>query len=131
MWSDLYKHYDVAAYLIKGCECFNSEVESFGHVSRRLGCAAEKVATWDDLAFKLIILRSNVKHSMLQKVDPCMAPSGSRFLLFDVHYNGIFNFKPLRYENGLVYTWSVPKDRELDLTSAHEFLREETPSIIL
>ncbi|GJT08021.1 hypothetical protein Tco_0842483 [Tanacetum coccineum] len=29
----------------------------------RLGCAETKVATWDDLAFKLIILRWNVKHS--------------------------------------------------------------------
>ncbi|GKC24893.1 retrovirus-related pol polyprotein from transposon TNT 1-94 [Tanacetum coccineum] len=36
----------------------------------RLGCAETKVATWDDLAFKLIILRWNVKHSMLQNVDP-------------------------------------------------------------
>ncbi|GJR63033.1 hypothetical protein Tco_1505195 [Tanacetum coccineum] len=29
----------------------------------RLGCAETKVATWDDLAFKLIILGWNVKHS--------------------------------------------------------------------
>ncbi|GJX50288.1 reverse transcriptase domain-containing protein [Tanacetum coccineum] len=34
-----------------------------GHLAARLGCAEKKVATWDDLAFKLIILRWNVKHS--------------------------------------------------------------------
>ncbi|GJU34593.1 hypothetical protein Tco_1182947 [Tanacetum coccineum] len=33
-----------------------------GHLAARLGCAETKVATWDDLAFKLIILRWNVKH---------------------------------------------------------------------
>ncbi|GJU89024.1 reverse transcriptase domain-containing protein [Tanacetum coccineum] len=40
-------------------------------IAVRLGCAETKVATWDDLAFKLIILGWNVKHSMLQNVDPC------------------------------------------------------------
>ncbi|GJZ49584.1 reverse transcriptase domain-containing protein [Tanacetum coccineum] len=34
-----------------------------GHLAARLGCAETKVATWDDLAFNLIILRWNVKHS--------------------------------------------------------------------
>ncbi|GJQ93307.1 ribonuclease H-like domain-containing protein [Tanacetum coccineum] len=34
-----------------------------GHLAARLGCAEMKVATWDDLAFKLIILRWNVKHT--------------------------------------------------------------------
>ncbi|GJT40765.1 reverse transcriptase domain-containing protein [Tanacetum coccineum] len=34
-----------------------------GHLAVRLECAETKVATWDDLAFKLIILRWNVKHS--------------------------------------------------------------------
>ncbi|GJX80349.1 reverse transcriptase domain-containing protein [Tanacetum coccineum] len=34
-----------------------------GHLAARLGCAETKVATWDDLAFKLIILGWNVKHS--------------------------------------------------------------------
>ncbi|GJS03515.1 reverse transcriptase domain-containing protein [Tanacetum coccineum] len=33
-----------------------------GHLAARLGCAETKVATWDDLAFKLIILRWNMKH---------------------------------------------------------------------
>nr|GFA71851.1 hypothetical protein [Tanacetum cinerariifolium] len=28
-----------------------------GHLAARLGCAETKVATWDDLAFKLITLR--------------------------------------------------------------------------
>nr|GEV51903.1 reverse transcriptase domain-containing protein [Tanacetum cinerariifolium] len=32
------------------------------YLAARLGCAETKVATWDDLAFKLIILRWNVKH---------------------------------------------------------------------
>nr|GEU62179.1 reverse transcriptase domain-containing protein [Tanacetum cinerariifolium] len=34
-----------------------------GHLAARLGCANTKVATWDDLTFKLIILERNVKHS--------------------------------------------------------------------
>ncbi|GJW13446.1 reverse transcriptase domain-containing protein [Tanacetum coccineum] len=34
-----------------------------GHLAARLGCAETKVATWDDLAFKLIILGWNVKRS--------------------------------------------------------------------
>nr|GEV76425.1 reverse transcriptase domain-containing protein [Tanacetum cinerariifolium] len=33
-----------------------------GHLAIRLGCAETKVATWDDLAFKLITLGWNVKH---------------------------------------------------------------------
>nr|GEX73742.1 hypothetical protein [Tanacetum cinerariifolium] len=33
-----------------------------GHLAARLGCAETKVATWDDLAFKLIALGRNVKH---------------------------------------------------------------------
>nr|GEV84462.1 hypothetical protein [Tanacetum cinerariifolium] len=33
-----------------------------GHLAARLGCAETKVATWDDLAFKLITLGKNVKH---------------------------------------------------------------------
>ncbi|GKA57648.1 reverse transcriptase domain-containing protein [Tanacetum coccineum] len=32
-----------------------------GHLAARLGCAEMKVATWDDLAFKLIILGWNVR----------------------------------------------------------------------
>ncbi|GJS69715.1 hypothetical protein Tco_0702556 [Tanacetum coccineum] len=43
-----------------------------GHLAARLGCAETKVATWDDLAFKLIILGWNVKHRILQNVDPCI-----------------------------------------------------------
>nr|GEY27402.1 hypothetical protein [Tanacetum cinerariifolium] len=46
-----------------------------------------------------------------------MTPTGSLFLLFDVHYDDIVTFMPLRYKNGLVYTWSVAKDRELDLVT--------------
>nr|GEW73477.1 pentatricopeptide repeat-containing protein [Tanacetum cinerariifolium] len=47
-----------------------------------------------------------------------MAPSGSPFLIFDVHYDGTFNFMPPRYENGLVYNWSVCKDSKVDLATA-------------
>nr|GEZ19954.1 reverse transcriptase domain-containing protein [Tanacetum cinerariifolium] len=39
--------------------CFLSELS---HLAARLGCAETKVATWDDLAFKLITLGWNVKH---------------------------------------------------------------------
>nr|GEV08404.1 reverse transcriptase domain-containing protein [Tanacetum cinerariifolium] len=38
-----------------------------GHLAARLGCAEMKVATWDDLAFKLIILGWNVKHRNFAK----------------------------------------------------------------
>nr|GEW86442.1 reverse transcriptase domain-containing protein [Tanacetum cinerariifolium] len=38
-----------------------------GHLAARLGCAKTKVATWDDLAFKLIILGWNVKHRNFAK----------------------------------------------------------------
>ncbi|GKA14988.1 reverse transcriptase domain-containing protein [Tanacetum coccineum] len=44
--------------------------EKPGHLAARLGCAETKVATWDDLAFKLIILGWNVKRRFLQNVDP-------------------------------------------------------------
>ncbi|GJW81888.1 hypothetical protein Tco_0145863, partial [Tanacetum coccineum] len=43
-----------------------------------------------------------------------MAPSGSNALLFDVHYDGIFMFAPLRYENGVVYELRVTKDKKYD-----------------
>ncbi|GKE08009.1 hypothetical protein Tco_1411560 [Tanacetum coccineum] len=41
------------------CEC-----QKPGHLAARLGCAETKVATWDDLAFKIIILRWNVPDIM-------------------------------------------------------------------
>nr|GEY00940.1 protein kinase-like domain, concanavalin A-like lectin/glucanase domain protein [Tanacetum cinerariifolium] len=37
-------------------------IQKPGHLAARLGCAETKVATWDDLAFKLITLGKNVKH---------------------------------------------------------------------
>ncbi|GJU76619.1 reverse transcriptase domain-containing protein [Tanacetum coccineum] len=44
-----------------------------GHLAARLGCAETKVATWDDLAFKLIILGWNVKHNkMKERGDSCI-----------------------------------------------------------
>ncbi|GKC07599.1 hypothetical protein Tco_0999209, partial [Tanacetum coccineum] len=52
-----------------------------------------------------------------------MAPSDSLFLIFDVHYDGSFNFCPLRYENGLVYQWSIRKDNPLDLASSEDDLK--------
>nr|GEU99762.1 reverse transcriptase domain-containing protein [Tanacetum cinerariifolium] len=45
--------------------------QKLGHLAVRLGCAEMKVATWDDLAFKLITLGWNVKHEIFCKnVDP-------------------------------------------------------------
>nr|GEZ01662.1 hypothetical protein [Tanacetum cinerariifolium] len=38
-----------------------------GYLAARLRCAETKVATWDDLAFKLIILGWNVKHRNFAK----------------------------------------------------------------
>ncbi|GJV70511.1 hypothetical protein Tco_1490506 [Tanacetum coccineum] len=60
-----------------------------------------------------------------------MAPSDSLFLIFDVHYDGTFNFCPLTFDNGLVYQWSVRKDNPLDIASVREFLREKTQSVIV
>nr|GEY71805.1 reverse transcriptase domain-containing protein [Tanacetum cinerariifolium] len=39
-----------------------------GHLTTRLECAETKVATWDDLAFKLIILGWNMKHRNFAKL---------------------------------------------------------------
>ncbi|GJR51173.1 putative reverse transcriptase domain-containing protein [Tanacetum coccineum] len=39
---------------------FHDRCQKPGHLAARLGCAETKVATWDDLAFKLIILGGNV-----------------------------------------------------------------------
>ncbi|GJT09629.1 hypothetical protein Tco_0856671 [Tanacetum coccineum] len=47
-----------------------SDFEASRVHAARLGCAETKVVTWDDLAFKLIILGWNVKHRILQNVDP-------------------------------------------------------------
>nr|GEU90060.1 hypothetical protein [Tanacetum cinerariifolium] len=53
-----------------------------GHLAARLGCAETKVATWDDLAFKLITLGWNVKHKFfLQIVDPWLKFESSTFTL--------------------------------------------------
>ncbi|GJU25457.1 hypothetical protein Tco_1164078, partial [Tanacetum coccineum] len=54
-----------------------------------------------------------------------MAPSGSNALLFDVHYDGIFMFAPLRYENGVVYELRVTKDKKYDYDGLCEFLKEK------
>ncbi|GJX71772.1 pentatricopeptide repeat-containing protein [Tanacetum coccineum] len=63
--------------------------------------------------------------------ETCMAPSDSLFLIFDVHYDGTFNFCPLTFDNGLVYQWFVRKDNPLDIASVREFLREKTQSVIV
>ncbi|GJS09600.1 hypothetical protein Tco_0366396, partial [Tanacetum coccineum] len=62
-----------------------------GHLAARLGCAETKVATWDDLAFKLIILGRNVKHSILQNVDPwgLFEVGESSFARDSSHVNGL------------------------------------------
>ncbi|GJV88587.1 hypothetical protein Tco_1532525, partial [Tanacetum coccineum] len=46
-----------------------SSQEQPGHLAARLGCAETKVATWDDLAFKLIILGWNVKHKDIESKE--------------------------------------------------------------
>ncbi|GJU04527.1 hypothetical protein Tco_1120957 [Tanacetum coccineum] len=54
-----------------------------------------------------------------------MAPSGSNAILFDVHYDGIFMFAPLRYENGVVYELRVTKDKKYDYEGLCQFLKEK------
>ncbi|GJU73580.1 reverse transcriptase domain-containing protein [Tanacetum coccineum] len=41
-------------------------------LSRKVGMCRDEIATWDDLAFKLIILGWNMKHRILQNIDPCL-----------------------------------------------------------
>nr|GFA34820.1 hypothetical protein [Tanacetum cinerariifolium] len=55
-----------------------------GHLAASLGCAETKVATWDDLAFKLITLGWNVKHGIFCKiVDPKLEFEFSTFTLMN------------------------------------------------
>ncbi|GJZ96897.1 hypothetical protein Tco_0669231 [Tanacetum coccineum] len=49
----------------------------------------------------------------------------SNALLFDVHYDGVFMFAPLRYENGVVYELRVTKDKKYDYDGLCEFLKEK------
>ncbi|GJZ80384.1 hypothetical protein Tco_0645378, partial [Tanacetum coccineum] len=63
--------------------------------------------------------------ALLICVQKEMAPSGSNALLFDVHYDGIFMFAPLRYENGVVYELRVTKDKKYDYDGLCEFLKEK------
>ncbi|GJV30734.1 hypothetical protein Tco_1387182 [Tanacetum coccineum] len=49
------------------------EVQDPGHLAARLGCAETKVATWDDLAFKRIILR-HVKRGRETKIPQSSGP---------------------------------------------------------
>nr|GEV22268.1 hypothetical protein [Tanacetum cinerariifolium] len=55
-----------------------------GQLAARLGCAEMKVVTWDDLAFKLITLRWNVKHKNFCKIiDPRLKFESSTFALMN------------------------------------------------
>nr|GEX19546.1 ribonuclease H-like domain-containing protein [Tanacetum cinerariifolium] len=55
-----------------------------GHLAARLGCSETKVVTWDDLAFKLITLGWNVKHTNFCKiVDPKLKFKSSTFTLMN------------------------------------------------
>ncbi|GJT84143.1 hypothetical protein Tco_1058485 [Tanacetum coccineum] len=55
-----------------------------------------------------------------------MAPSGSQALLFDVHYDGVLFFAPLRYEHSLTLQLRVSNDNRLGYASLSEHLRERT-----
>ena len=46
-------------------------------------------------------------------------------LLFDVHFDGVFYFDPLRYENGVVYHFRVSKDKKFDYKGLCEHLEEK------
>ncbi|GJW02308.1 pentatricopeptide repeat-containing protein [Tanacetum coccineum] len=54
-----------------------------------------------------------------------MAPSGLNALLFDVNYDGVFMFGPLRYENSIVYELRVTNDKKYDYEGLCEFLKEK------
>ncbi|GJT50167.1 reverse transcriptase domain-containing protein [Tanacetum coccineum] len=68
-----------------------------GHLAARLGCAKTKVASWDDLAFKLIILWWNVKHRMLQNVDPWLKFKNGTYTK-DIIIVGSEKFTSCKYE---------------------------------
>nr|GEU34885.1 hypothetical protein [Tanacetum cinerariifolium] len=61
----MYKFILVNPWSIKGSLRQSLRCQKPGRVAARLGCAETKVATWDDLAFKLIILGWNVKHRQI------------------------------------------------------------------
>ncbi|GJU01031.1 MAK10-like protein [Tanacetum coccineum] len=56
-----------------------------GHLAARLGCAEMKVATWDDLAFKFIILGWNVKHmkKITTSCEICSGPYDTQYCIED------------------------------------------------
>ena len=45
--------------------------------------------------------------------------------LVDVHFDGVFYFEPLRYENGIVYHLRVGKDKMFDYYSLRKYLEEQ------
>ena len=53
-----------------------------------------------------------------------MSTIGLDAFLFDVHWDGVFYFDPLRYENGIVYHLRVPKDKKFDYATLYEHLKE-------
>nr|GFB26393.1 hypothetical protein [Tanacetum cinerariifolium] len=69
---------------ISSASIWESWCQKPGHLAARLGCVETKVATWDDLAFKLITLVWNVKHeNSCKNVDPRLKFKSSTFTLMN------------------------------------------------
>nr|GEW64934.1 reverse transcriptase domain-containing protein [Tanacetum cinerariifolium] len=60
----IFDEYGLLVPILVSVRCQNP-----GHLAARLGCSETKVATWDDLAIKLITLGWNVKHENFCKND--------------------------------------------------------------
>ncbi|GKC21567.1 pentatricopeptide repeat-containing protein [Tanacetum coccineum] len=58
-----------------------------------------------------------------------MALSSPEAYLFDVYYDGIFYFNPLRYENGCVFGWRLLKEKKMDYASMIKYLKKETDQL--
>ncbi|GJV02779.1 hypothetical protein Tco_1336348 [Tanacetum coccineum] len=96
----------------------------------------EVVMTKERISAALVIGTCRVdKGSTAHDVRHCevnfqmMALSSPEAYLFDVYYDGIFYFNPLRYENGCVFGWRLLKEKKMDYASMIKYLKKETDQL--
>nr|GEZ75089.1 retrovirus-related Pol polyprotein from transposon TNT 1-94 [Tanacetum cinerariifolium] len=78
--------------LVKDSDSLMEEIDLFfsvrcqkpGHLAAGLGCAETKVATWDDLAFKIMPFGLNVKHLNVFCKDSYIPADSNSFVSVDV-----------------------------------------------
>lgn len=54
-----------------------------------------------------------------------MCSSGLDAMLFDVHFDGVFYFNPLRYENGVIFYLKVSKEKKYDYDRLCMYLKDQ------